>query len=48
VFQLYDASSEKHVNLTIEMEHEQICSEAFALLGHVINWDPEDQQLERM
>jgi hypothetical protein len=46
-FQLYDASSEKYVNLTIETEHEQICSEAFALLSNLINWDPDHQQLER-
>lgn len=39
-FQIYDADHDKHVHLTIEREHEQICSEAYALLSAVILWEP--------
>lgn len=39
-FQLYDADSDNCVNLTIELEHEQLCSEAYALLSAVILWEP--------
>lgn len=38
-FQIFDSTSGKHVNFTIQREHEQICAEAYALLSSVILWE---------
>lgn len=39
-FQLYDADTDTFVNLTIELEHEKICEEAYNVLRSAIMWGP--------
>jgi len=40
-FQLYDADREAFVNFTMQLEHEQICREAYEVLSNVVTWEPE-------
>jgi hypothetical protein len=39
-FQLFDESTNSHVNLVLEKEHPTISSEAYDLLASVILWEP--------
>lgn len=40
-FQMYDEENNRHLNFTIEMEHDAICDEAYNVLSAVIKWEPD-------
>lgn len=38
-FQLYDGTQDSFTNFTVQLEHDAICREAYAVLSEVIFWE---------